>query len=168
MKPILTLLLAGACALTLTLGSCSDKSDEYLSRPPEFSDLTVTNLNGSDEIRVGDRVVLTAVQGRYGKWLNRTTYSWDSDPALAGHSYKPGAIYDQEAQNPTDTVTLAYSGAQKFTFTGKYKISAGVDYSYNYTAEPTPGCRVKYSAVGIFDYIVTVEKTIKVLPRKDN
>lgn len=164
MKRTFFSLMAIVSLAMLSLSSCSDKADEYLSQPPEFTDMGFTSLaTGDTVIHVGDPVVATALQSRKGKWLNRSDYTWRCEPVEVAHQYKKGAIYDNEPQNPTDTVTFTAKGVYKMVFSGKYRLSAGADYSKNYTI-PIPNGKVTYRAPGLFYYEVEVEKTITVLP----
>lgn len=155
-------LLLGALALA-TLSGCSE--DEYISRSPRFSDVTFENIDGSSTIYAGDRIVATAVQGTKGKYLNGTTYAWSVSPSDdVQQKYKTGCIYDNESENPTDTIVFPSSGTYTITLKATYKTSAeGESVSATSTFESGSGTAT-YSG-GLTIQHVTLEKKVKVVKK---
>lgn len=167
-------------AAALALAACSDHSDDekYSSIPPRFADLTLHNLSdGTTEYAyAGEKFVLTAVQSKLGKLLNRTTYEWTSTSPFSEtiHAYKKALLagYDNERQNPTDTVIIKQPGTYKVTLKARYNNSGNVvawtnKYGYGVMEEDLEnGTRVKYNLPAWSHYLVEVEKTIKVVKKQ--
>lgn len=149
-------------ALILFVAGCSDNADDpkYRSLPPEISDLTLAPLDGSTELRANTPIVATVQQKKLGRLLHGATYSWKTSPIDIDHKYVKGVIYDQEPQNPTDTITFANKGTYTLTFTGRYKRS---NYSgqHNYSVDISDG-KVTYSTPSLMYYDVKVEKTVRI------
>ena len=149
-------------ALILFVAGCSDNADDpkYRSLPPEISDLTLAPLDGSTELRANTPIVATVQQSKLGTLINKTTYSWKTSPIDIDHKYVKGVIYEQEPQNPTDTITFANKGTYTLTFTGRYHTSGGYEQR-NYSVE-IPDGKVTYSTPSLMYYDVKVEKTVRI------
>lgn len=150
-------------SLAIFITSCSEHYDDpkYRSMPPSFSDMTFTNLNGESTMRTGERIVATAVQSSIGRLLNRTTYTWSTSPTEGiSHAFVKSVVYDQETQNPTDTLVFTIPGTYTVTLTAKYN-SSGNNQSIDNTVEFTDGS-VTYVTNGLLSYSVTVKKTVKI------
>lgn len=150
-------------SLLAVLTSCSEDSDnpKYQSRIPTFSDVTFEVIDADhSDIRVGDRVVATAVQSSKGKLLDRTTYTWTSSDENIAHKYKQGAVYDADNVNPTDTFTVSSTGRIRLTMTAKYQVS-GQYQLYNRTDEIEDGS-VTYKTLSWQWYEVTLTKYFRV------
>lgn len=145
--------------------ACDD--EDYDSRPPRFSDLTAQMLaDGSDELRSGEPILLTAVQAKRGHLLLGTTYTWSTSPQ-EGVTHRPmaGDIYDLAPQNPVDTITFESPGTYKVTMKAVYKTAGQQGLREGGTEELADGNgRVTYAVVGaaLFRYEVTLEKYFKI------
>lgn len=155
----LSLLLVGALMV-----ACSE--DKYTSVPPQFSDMTFTNLDGGTTFAVGDRIVATAVQKSGGKYLYGVKYAWSVSPN-AGVSYQSdnAATATVEVSNPVDTLVFKSAGTYTVKFEGTYRASADVE-QYNGTTS-FDGGTVSYTTHGVSGgaysyYTVAVEKTIRI------
>ena len=87
--------------------ACSDDADDekYASRPPVFEEIVCQPLNaGETVLRAGQPFVVTARQKSLGRLINNTTYTWSDSEGQLSHKFTQKVIYDQETQNPTDTV----------------------------------------------------------------
>lgn len=148
-------------ALTLALAGCSEHADDakYASLPPQFEDMTFATLTGNTTLQAGDKIVATAVQSKKGRLLNGTTYTWSTSP-IDGitHGFKRFVIYDNESNNPTDTLTFATPGTYTVKLEARYK-SSGNNQNVDGTTE-FEGGRVTYKTGGLLSYTVTVEKTV--------
>ena len=110
MKPLKPLLLAIPLFCAASFVTSCDDDDEYTSEIPEFSDVTFHVIEADDEnLRVGDKIVATAVQSKKGRLLHGADMSWTSTPE-ASHSYKAGVVYDAQNENPTDTIVSVLNG----------------------------------------------------------
>ena len=157
------LLISGLCLLLLpALTACSEHWDdpEYLSLPPEFSDMQFKMLDGSEELKSGSEIVATAVQQSAGRLLYKATDDWSCEPTETTHHHKEGVIYDQENYNPTDTFTLDTPGRYKLIFKGRYYTSGNYE-NRNYSVD-IPDGKVTYSTPTFMYYEVQVEKNITV------
>lgn len=165
------LTIVGITAISsLTMG-CSDDEHEYRSEPPLFSDVVVKSLEtGKEEIHVGERFIVTAVQQKTGRLLNKTTYKWASTPDGISHKYKTAVIYDLEYENPTDTLIAQKPGTFNINFNAKYNVSGNTsEWSNKYgTSFVSPfesgNGKATYVTGGLFYFTVSAEKTINVLP----
>lgn len=108
----------GAVALVGMLSGCEDDEEKYRSEPPLVADMVVTSLkDGSSNIHVGDKFTVTLVQKKKGRLLNASKYSWSSTPSgLAHKNALQSVIYDQESQNPVDTLTADAVGDYRINF----------------------------------------------------
>ncbi len=127
--------LIAACSVVLAFSAvwgCSDHNDDekYRSQPPEISDMTVTGLDGSSTLRTGDKLLATVVQSTKGRLLYRATYEWSSSPSdgVSLSPNKKGVVYDNENDNPTDTIVFSTPGTYTITFSGTYNISGGYEH----------------------------------------
>ena len=101
MKPLKPLLLAIPLFCAASFVTSCDDDDEYMAEIPEFSDVTFHVIETDHEnLRVGDKIVATAVQSKKGRLLHGADMSWTSTPE-ASHSYKAGVVYDAQNENPT-------------------------------------------------------------------
>lgn len=159
--------------LCLFLTACSEDSDsaEYASKPPVFAELTCTPLTpGETEVRAGQRFVVTLVQKQKGRLLNTTKYEWSDKQQMLQHKYVPSVIYDNQSQNPTDTIVAPSAGTYNLTFKGTYNASGNTQwwaqkYGANSLSTLSDGTgRVNYLVGGLFYFTVTVEKAIQVKP----
>ncbi len=153
-----------AVAASMAVG-CSDKADdeEFRSKPPIIADLEVKMLDGGTQLTVGDKMVATLVQKSKGRLLNGATYEWSVTPLPDSvvHNYKRSVIYDKGKANPTDTLQFKKPGTYTLKFTGAFKISGSNSEHHNSTVE-IPDGEVTYRTEGLFRYIITATKTIKV------
>lgn len=158
-----TRVFIGSLALLLSLPaviSCSE--DDYTAYSPEFSDMTFATLDGKTEnFRVGDKIVATAVQSRIGKYLYKASYEWSSSPATAEHKPKKSAIYDNEPVNPTDTIVFTAPATYTLLFKGRYNISSSEFEPHNFTVR-IPDGKITYSSPSWMYFDVTIEKKIVV------
>lgn len=154
------------CCTVGTVTSCDD-DDDYTSEIPEFSDVTFHVIEADDEnLRVGDKIVATAVQSKKGRLLHGADMSWTSTPE-ASHSYKAGVVYDAQNENPTDTIVATTSGWHTLTFTAKYDVS-GIAKTYNSTVDFADGSgSVSYQTLSLLYYQVTIRKRFYVMPAGD-
>lgn len=152
----------------VALAACSSHADdeEYRSEPPKFADITVRSLaDGGSTVRVGEQFVATAVQSKTGRLLNGSDYVWTITPAdSVTHRFKKYAIYDNEPQNPTDTILVKAPGQYEINFTGTYRASGNTTFwTGNYNEKLDNGTRVSYSLNGLLSFDVVVRKTITVV-----
>lgn len=163
----LTLLSVCLCGTASLLSSCNDDED-YTSEIPQFSDVTFHVLGSNNtELRVGDKIVATAVQSKKGHLLHGATMSWSSTPD-AQHSFKAGVVYDAQNENPTDTIEVTAAGRYSLTFTSKYDVS-GIYKIYNETVPFADGNgQVRYQTLSQLYYQVTITKNFTVLPAKNS
>lgn len=155
----------------VAFAACSEHTNdaEYGSEAPRFSDLTIESLNPAhSEVHVGDRFVVTAVQQKKGRLLNRTNYQW-ANSASFEQKYTNYTAYDDGNFNPTDTLVATTAGAVTVTFNADYKTSGSNINAWlkKYGAiqtENLPGNgTITYNAsMSIFK--VKAEKTFNVLP----
>lgn len=163
MKKILPLLTA-----VFIFAGC--EKENYNSEPPLLKDITIRSLTtGESEVHVGEKFVLTAEQKKKGKLLNATKYTWSCDNEAISHKYNTSVIYDQESQNPTDTLIATNAGSYIINFTAKYNASGDTqDWSSKYGSsfsEPFPDNNGKatYTTGGILYYTIQAQKRITVL-----
>ncbi len=168
-------------ALTATaLTACSEHYDDakYASKPPQFVEMTFQNIDNPDGgITAGSRIVVTAVQGQYGRLLNGTTYNWTAEPSdNTTHQFTKSVVYDNQPQNPTDTIVFSGAGLYDVTLSATYK-SSGNNQSYSGTQQFSGGAqlsstsgvsstditKVTYATNGLLSYSVSVERKIRVL-----
>jgi len=164
MKRIFFYILPIVAAL-LSLAACSD--DDYDSVPPTFSAMTFENLSGaSDDLRVGDRIVATAVQRKKGERLYGSSYSWSVEPAegVATQRAYGGGVYDDDPRNPSDTIVFASAGSYKITLTAEYKPSGARGLESGYTETLESGGTATYNVLGsgLFYYTATVTGYVRV------
>lgn len=169
-----TFLWIGLGLLGLGMAGCSEDSgnEKYRSEPPMFSDMTVKSLStGESEVHVGDMFVVTAEQKKLGRLLNSTTYTWSISPSEnISQKYQQSAIYDQERQNPTDTLIASQAGEYTVTFQARYNASGNTSvwssrYGYSFSENFADGNgKATYTTGGLLYFAVTAEKKIEVLP----
>lgn len=159
-------------ALGIILSSCEDDDDKYRSEPPVFSDMIVKSLtDGSDKVHVGDRFTVTLQQRKKGLRLNTTQYSWSASPSDGiSHKYTRSVIYDQENQNPVDTLVATAAGKYRINFTGKYNASGNTQpwsekhgTSFSVKFDSGEG-QATYTTGGILYFTVQAFKDITVMP----
>lgn len=162
------------CTITSFITSCSDEnehSSKYNSTPPTFNDLTIKEIStNSTTLHTGEKLVATMQQAKIGKLLYKAKYEWAINPETEGNSqkYKTVVIYDQEPQNPTDTLIINTPGTYTLTFKGTYDASAhttlwresGADQSSSFW--PDNSGKVTYSSRGEFGFTVVATKKITV------
>ena len=154
----------------LALPSCSDHADDakYRSNPPHIANLEVVKLHGTGtNFTVGDTLVATIVQDRYGRLINSATYNWNisvSSTAANPFSHRPnktGCLYDEDASNPVDTIIVNTRGVYTINFAGKYRISGSNYEPANYTENLSGGVKVTYVS-GATSYNINVSRNITV------
>lgn len=162
-------------AFSVMSTSCSDDNEnkaKYNSAPPTFSNMKVADLEtGSTVLKAGNKIVVTLEQSSKGKLLNKTTYNWSLNPDLEGnsHKYKTSVIYDQETENPTDTILINTAGTYTITFTAKYNASAFTTIwqnsgaANNNTYWPDNSGKVSYELSGIGGLGFKVKATKKIV-----
>lgn len=133
MKLTLTKKLLSALGIILTFTCCSE--EDYTSRPPVFSEITIHSLEeGTPTVfYAGDKIVATAVQTTKGHLLNKTTYQWIISPTEGvdySQKYQSTVIYDVQSENPTDTIVINTPGEYNITFKAKYNASGTGQLSY--------------------------------------
>jgi len=167
MKPLKPLLLAIPLFCAASFVTSCDDDDDYTSEIPEFSDVTFHVIEADDEnLRVGDKIVATAVQSKKGRLLYGADMSWTTNPETS-HSYKEGVVYDAQNENPTDTIVATTSGWHTLTFTAKYDVS-GIAKTYNSTVDFADGSgSVSYQTLSLLYYQVTIRKRFYVMPAED-
>lgn len=155
-----------ALVLTMALAFTACSEDKYSSVPPQFSDMTFTNLDGGTTFAVGDRIVATAVQKSSGKYLYGVSYAWSVTPTT-GVAYQGdnAATATLSVSNPVDTLVFSSAGTYTVKFEGTYRAAADVE-QYNGTTS-IDGGTVTYKTYGVSGgtygrYTVAVEKTIRV------
>lgn len=171
MKRINFIPMFAVAAVAAMTTSCKEHTNdlEYGSMAPRIADLTIQSLNPEhSQVRVGDRFVVTAVQQKKGRLLNRTTYKWSNSSSFE-QKYTNYTAYDAGNFNPTDTLIATSAGDCKVTFQGEYKTSGSNINSWLHTygaisSEKLPGNGlVSYSAsMSIFK--IKAEKTFTILP----
>ena len=162
----------GAVALVGMLSGCEDDEEKYRSEPPLVADMVVTSLkDGSSNIHVGDKFTVTLVQKKKGRLLNASKYSWSSTPSGLSHKNAlQSVIYDQESQNPVDTLTADAVDDYRINFSGKYNASGNTQfwsnkYGVSFTENFGDGNgKATYTTGGILYFTVQAYKNIKVLP----
>lgn len=164
--------LFAALACCAAFGACSEDTDnpKYASEPPVFTGFEVKPLDETaTEVKAGERFVVTLKQSRKGKLLYAGQYAWEatSNAGDASHRYKQSVIYDQEPQEPTDTMMVSKAGTYKVTFSGKYKTSGQVvnwqkKYGTGYTTDFADGGKVTYTLPSWQYYTVKAEYTFTV------
>ena len=151
------------CALALGIFATSCEEDDYTSQPPTFSDMTFTMVeDGSTDLRAGERVLATCVQSKKGHLLNLTKYNWSADTEKVTHSYKKElkAGYDNESQNPTDTLVFENPGTYKVTFSARYTTSG--DYNVVSRVDKIDQGKITYKTPSFQFYDVIIEKRVTV------
>ena len=157
------------CLCTLILGlfavSCDDNADDpkYRSLPPEFEDMTFQMLESKDTvIKAGEKVLATCVQSKPGRLLNLTRYNWTADRKEVTHRFKKElqAGYDNENQNPTDTLTFPAPGIYNLTFNARYFTSG--NYQIVSKIVSIDHGKITYKTPSFQFYDVQIEKKIVV------
>ncbi|MBP3227317.1 MAG: hypothetical protein J6M53_00885 [Bacteroidaceae bacterium] len=138
-RTILALVLL--CALAV---ACSEHTYDakYRSDCPRFAALSTS----TETVTAGVPVVLTCVEQRAGKLLDRTTYTWTVMPAegLSIETSVPAeGVYD--GVSPTATVTFPAPGNYTVTFRGDYRGSGQVNY-FEESETLADGTTARYSA----------------------
>jgi len=140
MKKSLPLILL----LLFVWSACSEDTNDpkYRSDCPRFSSFTFS----ADPVRAGEDVTLTAVQSKAGHLLDKTTYSWEVQPAdgvTCEPSQPEGGVYD--GKNPECALRFPNAGTYTITFKGDYKGSGQVNY-FEESATLEDGTTARYSA----------------------
>lgn len=164
----------GMSVLCLGMAGCSEDSnnEKYRSEPPMFEDFTLKSLDtGASEVHAGEKFVITGEQKKLGRLLNTTTYAWTAAPSDGvSQKYQRSAIYDQETQNPTDTLIITQPGEYTVTFQARYNASGNTSVwsgsrGYSFTESFADGNgKATYVTGGLFYFSVTAEKKIEILP----
>lgn len=167
-----------AIASIVMLSSCSEDSNnsKYASIPPTFSDMIMQSAASGQtltKVKAGQTFVAIMQQKSVGRLLNKTTYSWSITPAVTGLVHKQNlssdVVYDQQTQNPTDTLILDQPGTYTLTFTASYNASGnttnwssqyGASFS-EYTSDNLG--RIQYDTRGLFGFKVTATKKITIV-----
>lgn len=158
--------------LGLILAGCAEDDEKYRSEPPMIADMVITSLkDGSNEVHVGDRFIVTLQQKKKGLRLNATQYTWNASPSDdISHRYNRSVIYDQERQDPVDTLIATQSGNYRISFIGKYNASGNTNvWSHKHGATFTESFgdgngQVTYTTGGILYFTVQAYKNVRVLP----
>ena len=158
------------CLCTLILGlftvSCDDNADDpkYRSLPPRFEDMTFKMLeDGSTTVKAGEKCVATCVQSKPGRLLNLTTYNWKAtNREDISHRFKKElkAGYDNEPQNPTDTIIFENPGVYHLTFTARYTTSGNTQVISE--IQSIDHGKITYKTPSFQFYDVTIEKKVTV------
>lgn len=155
------LFFAGLLVAAIVVGvSCSSDDNKYKSESPQFSEITLIDLNtGETNIRAGQPFVATAIQSSKGKLLNSTHYKWNvTNTDDVSHKYKSGVVYDQEPENPSDTIVIPNAGRYELVFSADYGVS-GIATGKSYTESLTNGGSAMYKASSL-KFKVTLTKSI--------
>ena len=95
--------------------SCSEDKDEYLSRLPQFSDITFD----TETLYSGQTVTARAVQSTTGKMLEKTDYSWVINDSI---KKSQTVVYDKQTDDPFFTFTIPENTQiLSISFTAKYR-----------------------------------------------
>lgn len=174
-KAILALLLVPWTAM-----SCSDESNDekYRSEPPRFSDISIRPLesgagpiadNGSGNLPVGQRLLVTAHQSAIGRLLYKATYEWTTSPSEdVSHRYSQKVVYDDMPVDPTDTIIVSAPGTYRINLAAKYYTSGqvttwGAQHGTGFTDNFADGNgSATYTLAGILYFTVNASKTFTV------
>ncbi len=143
--------------VALTVWSCSE--EDFNSYPPEFSDITFTTTEGSEELTTGTPIEATIIQSKKGTLLNKTIYKWESEEDVSIATPSVEVVYDKENTNPSVSLVCTSPGSYKLKFTARYNISGQV-VPTNYTKNIPQG-KVTCTSSALF-YDVIVEKNFRV------
>lgn len=167
-----------ALASVMMLSSCSEDSNnsKYASMPPTFSDMAIQSAatgQALTQVKAGETFVAVMQQKTIGRLLNKTTYSWSIAPTVTGLVHKPNlstdVVYDQQTQNPTDTLTIDQPGDYTLTFTASYNASGNTtNWSSQHGATSSEYWsdnlgRVQYDTRGLFGFSVSATRRITVV-----
>lgn len=155
-------LLILALLVAANLSGCSD-NDEYVSELPVIEDITVVNQNGNTALRAGDEVTVTIIQSKKGRLLNRTEYSWTSNPATI--SFTPATqsiVYDNANSNPSTKFTATDPGSFTLTFRAVYDKSGTTKSLGSFTSSLKGGGTVNYEHKGQLKAQISASKRIRI------
>lgn len=170
--------LLTAFASIVMLSSCSEDSNnsKYASMPPTFYDMSIQSAETGQtltQVKAGEKFVAIMQQKTVGRLLNKTAYSWGISPTVTDLVHKPNlstdVVYDQQTQNPTDTLTIDQAGVYTLTFTASYNASGNTtNWSSQYGASfseymPDNIGRVQYNTRGLFGFSVIATKRVTVV-----
>lgn len=146
----------------LLLGACTGDDERFVSYPPKFSEIRITDLNGQETIpQVGVPFIATVIQSQHGKLLNTTRYSWSVENSHDWkHSFVQQVIYDKERTNPCDTIIANQTGSFTLQFRAIYNTSAQMK-SQAIEGDLKDGTAVSYT-LSPLKAVATLRKTIVV------
>ena len=152
-------------ALALGLVSCERDDDKYISTCPIFQDVTFTSVvSGTEKILTGEPFVATAKQAKYGHLLYKAKYVWSDGREVGVHSPAfTTVVYDNNPNNPVDTIVFYSPGVHQVKLVADYDISGYYDPSVVKTTEIAGG-RIQYELLSAFKYRVTITKNVHVEP----
>ena len=157
----LSLCLTAVCLLFLGV-SCSEDTEQYESKVPQFSDIVFDK----DVIYTEELITAEAIQSVKGKLIDMSEYKWSSSDMPSDstlHWSLTSVIYPDNTSNPSCTFrTPDIPGTYHLTFTGKYKTSGRSGNSA--TVVEINGGTVKYEYTPLCGY-VTLSKRFKVVAR---
>lgn len=164
-RKIRTCLTVGAAAALMALTACSedDNNPKYISLPPEFTGVEVAPLSADSDrtIRAGEPFTVTAVQGKKGRLLYGATYAWSATPSDGvSHRYREKVIYDQENEDPSDTLIIDRPGTYDIRLNAKYNISG--NWIITSGSNEWEGGSATYSTPSTLLYAVELKHKIRV------
>lgn len=143
-------------------GSCQADQDRFVSYPPRFSEIRITDLDGKATTpKVGVPFVATVIESQRGKLLNATRYSWTIEPANSWqHRFLASSVYDHSKIQPSDTITPTEAGEFVLQFQASYNVS-GQMKPQTLNGDLKDGTTVSYT-LSTLKAIATLRKVIQV------
>lgn len=154
--------LGSGVVLLAFFGSCQEDQDRFVSYPPRFSEIRITDLDGKATTpKVGVPFVATVIESQRGKLLNATRYSWTIEPANSWqHRFLVSSVYDHSKIQPSDTITPTEAGEFVLQFQASYNVS-GQMKSQTLNGDLKDGTTVSYT-LSTLKAIATLRKVIQV------
>lgn len=145
-----------------TMASCKEDSERFVSYPPRFSEIRITDLEGAPTTpKVGVPFVATAIQSEAGKLLYTTNYAWTLEGDQESlHRFKKQVVYGKANENPCDTITAMQSGNFTLQLTANYNV-AGQTASRVLNGDLSDGSSISYT-LSPLKIIATLRKEIEI------
>ncbi len=159
--------LLGFATALAAFGLCACE-DTYESMPPKYSDLTFTHTNPTKEdgFHVGDTVLVTAIEKSRAVRIDKADVTWSAQNADRLRNAVGKFVYGTVNPNLTDTLVLTSSGTCSVTMNGRFRSMSADMTPLNESNRDANGFTAEYATISFELYEVRLNKTFRVLPRR--